>query len=379
MMVKKIVKLVLINILVLFALIIITNLIAISIYQIRQAYKKTNSDTRGQLPNYKGIEWANQHFKEFEEIPTEYRSYIGWRRLKYSGNTINIDESGIRITPQHESVDQNSTSVVFMGGSTMWGTGANDKTTIPALFSETGKGKYKTFNFGESSYNAFQSYLFLRLKINEGFKPDIVISYDGVNNTDGFFKNRNIASHNREVQIQNRMRGQDRDASEYLSFQKFLFGPIKEFLSIIRKKTTTSKIEYDLSHKRTEQVAKELLNSWLASKSLAEENGALFFCVLQPNAGVGNPNIEHLTIDPFEIKPYNQFYSMILKLLNTSEYIKLSNNFIDLKDILNGDEKYYIDFCHLSPNGNQVVVDNLILEINKRINKQNNQEVLWTF
>ena len=67
----------------------------------------------------------------------------------------------------------------------MWGTGAPDESTIPALFAKEGKGAYQAENFGESGYRAMQSYIYLLLKFNQGLKADWVISYDGVNEAVG--------------------------------------------------------------------------------------------------------------------------------------------------------------------------------------------------
>jgi hypothetical protein len=107
------------------------------------------------LPNYENIEWAAKYFEESLELRAEYRSYIGWRSLAYSGETINIDPQGRRITPQHEATERNSPVVVFLGGSAMWGIGSDDHNTIPALFAEMSNGAYATTNLGEFNYNAF--------------------------------------------------------------------------------------------------------------------------------------------------------------------------------------------------------------------------------
>ena len=371
--IKKILKLIFINVLVLFVLIVVANFLSIIIYK---TYKSTNeySDSRAKLPNYNEIEWTRHHFEELKELKAEYQSYIGWRMLKYSGKTINIDKDGIRNTPQHNNVSQNSSSVVFLGGSTAWGVGADDKNTIPALISEMGEGRFKTLNYGEHSYRAFQGYLFLMSQINKGIKPDIVISYDGVNEKAGFEDNHKPTSHSRENQLRVVMRGQDTNKAEeeLMSFKNFFFGPLNNFISKFKtNKTLISSKENQTSERRTELVARALLDAWMASKSLAEENGALFFCVLQPVSVVGSPNLEYLKINPERIKMYNQLYSKVLKLINTPDYNVLSDNFIDLRNVLDGQDKYFIDFCHLSPNGNKVIANNLFLEINNRIENFN--------
>jgi len=97
-----------------------------------------------------------------------------------------------------------------LGGSTMWGTGVNDANTIPALFAKIAQGRYRTINLGESAYNAFQSFLFLKLQIINGLNPDIVVSYDGVNDAYSLKSGQRPFSHQREDQIRTLMKGKDR-------------------------------------------------------------------------------------------------------------------------------------------------------------------------
>jgi hypothetical protein len=171
-------------------------------------------------------------FIERDELPTEYRSYIDWRRLPYRGQTINIDEQGIRFTPQSELATEKSPLVVFLGGSTMWGTGADDANTIPALFAKIAQGRYRAMNLAEAGYNAFQGYLFLKLQIINGLIPDIVVSYDGVNDALCLNPGLRPFSHQREDQIRTAMRGKDRKHEEALSFSHFFLNPLKSFISL---------------------------------------------------------------------------------------------------------------------------------------------------
>ena len=370
-MIKKLLKLIAINIVVLIGLLIALNFLAILIYQgsiITKPLNKIRSDIRGGLPNYKNIDWAHKHFEEFKELPTDYRSYIGWRRLPYKGETISIDEQGIRNTPQSALATEKSPLVVFLGGSTMWGTGANDANTIPALFAKIAQGRYRTMNLGESGYNAFQGYLFLKLQIINGLAPDIVVSYDGVNDGCSLKSGLRPFGHQREDQIRNAMKGKDRKNEEILSFNHFFLSPLKSFISEFKK--TTFKVEYDLSQERIEQTAKALLESWLSTKDLAEKHGADFVAVLQPNAAIGKPYLEYLKLDENEIKLYKLFYPAVLKLLQTPKYQKLSNNVIVLTDAFDRKEYIYIDSSHVSPNGNKIIATKIYNHINNSINNK---------
>lgn len=385
-MAKKILKLIMINIIVLLGLLMFLNFSVIVLYQGYQVYKNAFSSNNNYnpvaLPNYETIDWAHKHFQELDALKSEYRSYIGWRMLAYQGETININKQGIRITPQSELASQESPLVVFLGGSTMWGYGVDDKNTIPALFSEISDGRFRTFNLSAFGYRAFQGYIFLTMQINEGLKPYIIISYDGVNEgLFGFYSELEATSTERESQIRSLMK--DRDSREethnFLSFRNFFLGPITAFITQLKLKYGFIDKEekendfYDLSQERTERVARALLDSWMSTKVLAEENGALFMCVLQPNAGVGNPNLEHLggTTNSKFLERYRYLYPMILKLIQHPDYKELSNYFIDLSDIFNGNECIYIDYNgHVSPNGNKIVAEVLYEYLQNMIQKR---------
>lgn len=363
-MIKHWIKLLLKNIVVFFALIVIINISIIALQRIQQSFIKSD-EIRDQLPNYKGIPWAKKHFEEFAELSSEYKSYIAWRRVKYSGQTIQINNNGIRITPQHKNTNSNSSLVVFLGGSTMWGTGANDANTIPALFSNYGKGNYKSLNYGESGYRAFQSYLFLREKINEGIRPKLVVSYDGVNEIAGFQKNISPNSHMKEAHIQEVVKGSEKNQ---LSFLNYLFEPTKKFIKKLKNNDDPEKkYNYVTTTKRTELVAKSLLDTWLDMKSISEKNKALFFCVLQPNAAFSTPNINHIEFISAKKRPYKLLYTKIIQLLKTPKYKELSENFIDLSRVLDGKNRYFIDMCHLSPNGNEVIAKKIYSDVSKRL------------
>ncbi len=367
-MIIKVLKLVVVNILVLMGLLIVLNFAAILIFQgrlfIKHSIIKDSIDKRARLPNYKNIDWACKHFKEFKELQSEYRSYIGWRRLPCKGETININEQGIRNTPQSELATEKSPLVVFLGGSTMWGTGSDDNNTIPALFAKIAQGGYRTMNLGEAGYNAFQGYLSLQLQIIDGLRPNVVVCYGGVNDA-SFRSEQRPFSHSRENQIRAVMKGQDRDKEDVLSFRHFFLNPLKSF---INKFIVNKKPKYDFSQERAEQVAKVLLESWLLTRDLAEKHGANFIAILQPNAAIGKPYLEHLKkLDTDRLKGYSHLYPAVLKLLQNPKYQELSNNVIVLTDAFDQKECIYIDECHVSPNGNKIIAKKIYNHINNSV------------
>ena len=361
---KPFLKLIAINILVTLGALLLLNLATISMYKVYKVYKVLQSlivDPRARLPNYENIEWAAKYFQEFKKIPVEYQSYVGWRRSPYEGQTTHIDEHGIRNTPQHSLADPASPLVVFLGGSTIWGAGSDDSNTIPALFSAVAKGKYRSMNLGETAYDAFQGYLFLRLQtMKKGLRPDIVVSYDGVNEIYNLLRGSRVFSHYRENEIRSIIKIRGGNIPE-LTYKHFFFKPLQTFISksIRYINSYLYKNRYDLKEKRVEDVARKLLESWLLTKGLAEEHGADFIAVLQPNAGLGRPVTNHLKLDADSLEAYRSLYAGILRLLQSPAYRELSNKVLVLTDAFDRDEYIYIDPAHVSPNGNRIIAEKI--------------------
>jgi lysophospholipase L1-like esterase len=354
---KKILRLVFINIVVFFSILVLINISLIVIYKSYNLIKP-DKELRSGLPNYTNIKWAGAHFKEFNNLPAEYRSYTGWRRLPFKGETINIDKNGVRSTRLPEADPDSLPFAVFTGGSALWGTGANDDSTIPSMFTAVSENKYYSLNFGESGYNAFQGYLFLKIQVMNGLKPGVIVAYDGANETDGLRRGNRIFSHSRENQIKLAVKGLDR--GDNLSLRHFFADPVIAFINIFKTKFhKTTAGDFDLSDERVDSVAAVFLRSWKSVKELADQNQALFVGVLQPTIYRGNPRIDHLIADKSLESVYIAFYNAVLKKLKEPEFIELSENVLDLGNAFDTDEYIYIDDVHVSPNGNRIAAERI--------------------
>jgi hypothetical protein len=354
---KKILRLIFINIAILLTILIFLNISSILIFNVYNLLK-SDFDPRSNLPNYKNITWAETHFKEFKNLPSVYRSYVGWRRLPFNGKTINIDERGIRSTFQPSSNSNSLPLVTFTGGSALWGTGSDDNNTIPSLLTEISGGKLHALNLGESGYNSFQGYLFLKLQVMNGLIPNIIVSYDGANEIDALNRGNRIFSHARENQINAAIKGLDRN--EVLTLRHYFIDPLIAFINKFKAKFYKNTTDnYDLSTERLDMVASAFLNSWKSINDLADQNQAVFIGVLQPTIYTGNPRTDHLKIDNSLEPVYHAFYKTVIKKLKDPEFIELSNCVLDLGKIFDSDEYIFIDEIHVSPNGNRIAASKI--------------------
>ena len=379
---KKVSALILGHIVVLGFLVFLMNVMAIaSLHVYDRLGPLENYPEAYLLPNYQGAAWAQKHFVEINELDAPYMSYYGWRRSPYIGETINVDGRGLRRTYRDQRASPERT-IAFFGGSTMWGSGADDNWTIPSEFIKLNP-EYVGYNFGESGYVAHQSLNVFLEWYFEGFRPDVVVFYDGVNEV--WVKCQyqlGPYSHWSEAEVRSTLRESraaraERGATVTESVLA-LVQPVRSFidraLPRIRRKLgydQAAEASYHDCHtnpEKAEQVARVLLSDWLIVKDLVESYGGTFVPILQPVIYASKTRTDHLTVSEALGWQFETVYPLIVDLLHR-EFPELAGNIMDLRDAVDRDEYIYIDWCHLSPNGNQLVGERISQGVAARTDK----------
>ena len=149
-------------------------------------------DFRAASEGYGGAAWPAFHFREYwsEVARLDWRSYAYWRHRPYQGRTLTIGDDGLRKTwnrPADALPGIEARRIFMFGGSAMIGFGARDDFTIPSILarelSETTVPNVVVSNFGQTGYVSSQELLTLMEELKGGNVPDLVIFYDGVNDT----------------------------------------------------------------------------------------------------------------------------------------------------------------------------------------------------
>ena len=122
--------------------------------------------------------------KEFSEREYQLYPYYHWKSVPYNGLYINVNTDGLRKTIKPSNILKSATNVFMFGGSTMWGTGSPDSKTIPSLLQKLLGNQYNVTNFGQSGFVSVQELNQLLEQLSFGNIPDIVIFYDGSNDTE---------------------------------------------------------------------------------------------------------------------------------------------------------------------------------------------------
>ncbi len=329
-------------------------------------------DDRAQLRNYADDpELAATHFREFEYLETQYRSFIEWTRSPYQGETITINEAGDRVHANAPTVTDSPTAVYLFGGSTMWGTGVLDDQTIPAYFQALSQ--RPSTNKGETAFVSRQSLnQFANLLATE---PDIdtVVFYEGVNDVQYHCRaDIGLVEHARLTRFEtaiatdgetntDRARLQRADFVGYLD-TVFLRGIRRVAMNIgdsLAPDREVARIDKSLlcdnDPALAEQVAQNLLLNWEMAYQIAEARGIDFVAVLQPVTYLDDSPVDHLELDEELGRQFTAVYPILQQLIEDGDYPWI----LDYTNVFDSEEYVYIDFCHLSANGNRRVADQL--------------------
>lgn len=138
---------------------------------------------------YGGETWPIQHDRELRALADRWEPYVYFRQKPFAGETITIDADGLRRTwapPDPAERTAKVYNLLMLGGSTLWGYGARDDRTIPSLVArrlhERGY-RIAIRNLAEIGYVSTQEAVALVRDLQTGYRPDLVIFYDGVNDT----------------------------------------------------------------------------------------------------------------------------------------------------------------------------------------------------
>lgn len=156
--------------------------------------RPTSANLNRRADAYPDSAWVNDYYGELDTMSAQWRPYVYWRTAPHTGKYINIDADGYRFDPAAEVRTTGPGPVlrIFMfGGLTLWGMGARDAFTIPALLNRELRRKgvvADVTNFGEFGYVTTQEVITLLLQLRNGNIPDLVIFYDGINDVESAFQ-----------------------------------------------------------------------------------------------------------------------------------------------------------------------------------------------
>jgi len=155
--------------------------------------REQRPDRRVLSEGYGGATWPIQHYRELELIEDRWQPYVYFRQKPFRGETITVGPDGLRATWQPPPASGNGSGpgrieikLLMLGGSSLWGFGARDFQSIPSLVARSlyDRGwRVELKNLAELGYVSTQEFVALYRELQAGYRPDVVVFYDGVNET----------------------------------------------------------------------------------------------------------------------------------------------------------------------------------------------------
>jgi len=132
--------------------------------------------------------WVPAYFKAMNAVQMRWYPYVYWKTAPMRSRWLNIDQHSNRVNwNAPRRLGKPLLRVFTFGGSTTWGAGARDDYTIPSLLAKdlAGNPDYdvEVRNFGQMGWVTSQELIYLYELLRRGERPDLVIFYDGINDT----------------------------------------------------------------------------------------------------------------------------------------------------------------------------------------------------
>jgi hypothetical protein len=209
---------------------------------------------------------------------------------------------------------------------------------------------------------AHQSLLLLIQLLQDGHRPNVVVFYDGVNEVlQQCRRETRHGSHAREDGIRSALAA---TKSENVYGLRYMTQPLVALAHVVsgrialwtrnETKHLDSLFNCHTDAGKAQQVADSLIQDWEMARKLVEAHGGRFIGILQPVAHFSETRKDHIRLPDIQRKQYEAVYPLIRAKMAERPGLH------DFTGVLDRDEYIYIDFCHLSPNGNRHVAQKLV-------------------
>lgn len=317
--------------------------------------------------------------REVSETSVARTMYVGWKGRAFDGEAININEAGLRVTPSTDISEQSNALKLFtFGGSTMWGEGAADDESIAAFLQQKLTQKagcpIRVTNFGQRAWVSTQSVIQLMLELQKGNVPDVVVFYDGYNETTAAYSSGRFG-------VPENFEGMSGSGD---SLRKTLLKTAAntEIGRLVSKNQTRLTPDIDVDFVANGVVETYSQNIRLA-KSLAEAYQFEVRFYWQPQVFTGSKPLtaeeESLIDHPWLPAPVKQLTTAVSSLASklgaeTEEMADISDCFDSVQ------QRIYLDPCHVVGLGNKLVAEAMmesgLTDVVKRKWQQQEQAML---
>ena len=252
----------------------------------------------------------------------------------------------------------------------MWGTGARDDYTIPSALSkmlaQVFPSRVRVTNFGQGGYVNTQEMILLFRELQRGSRPDILIFYDGYNDTFAAFQNRAAGmpqNENKRIQefnILNRSRTRD------FFWEVLKRSNLYNLMEGVHTKLFGTKPLPPLSPEMQSQLVVGVLKNYSMNKTIveavAEKMGFLpvFYWQPTPYTRTNRNDFEESWLkDPAQEHFFDDVYAAVRR-----SPLETNGSFHDISDIFQGYVgTLYIDYAHITERGNEIIARRMFQDV----------------
>lgn len=338
-------------------------------------------DPRVISEGYCGESWPRIHFEELGRLSDRWESYVYFRQRPFRGATITIDEEGLRATwrPPAEGETRGDPRepmrILMLGGSSLWGYGARDDRTIPSLIAQRlhARGlRFEIRNLAEIGYVNTQELIALVRELQRGYRPGVVIFYDGVNDTtSALLEGRPTLSTNEINRVRefNLLQSPAR-LSAALAERLIKQSATQRFARAAARRLGLgpATAHPDLGGAELELLAEGVVDGYRANLRIVQGLAAAFgfrpVFVWQPV--VFSKRRPH----PYEREEAERYawtqpiFEAVHRRIQNSRELLEDASFLSLEDLLADSQALdFIDFCHTTERANEIVAEAITLRL----------------
>ena len=338
---------------------------------------------REKVSYYASQNWAERYWHEFWlSRKVQYYPYVGWRRAPFKGETIEIDQNGVRVTPDADC-RANSFKVFTFGASEMWGTGAPNWETIPAYLQQ-GLEKLQqrpvcVMNFAEAAYVSMQDVIMLLMQLRSGNVPDVVLFYNIGSDIYAAYQSGRAGVHQNLDRLAAKFDGPQeppRFADQFIDWlrRRSSYALVYELigkLSIANPQhedpTPSKLVNYESMGIPVAPLSEAIVQHYLANdkivSGLAQTYGFKYFFFLPPRIFRGNKPLTaeeqamkyKAETEAAFFKLYIAVYQILEREASQDRHLYSMTHIFDHYDSL-----IWIDEVHVTPIGNQLIATSML-------------------
>ena len=331
-----------------------------------------------ELPYYYEQSWGQTYWddlRQLEELGFRYKPFAVWEQFPFQSQTINMLDSGDIRKTTGAKCGPNAYRIFMFGGSTMWGLGSPDWGTIASYIqeqlNETRSEKFCVVNFGMNGYYSTQEGVALYLELLQGNIPDMVIFYDGVNEVYVPYLNGEPGlTHYDYARVASKLENNIQDGQDSNSLPEPLHEiPTVQTLQKVRTAIDISKLSNDIVHLYLEnsKIMRALSETYDFKVRFFWGPPAIY-AVDKPLSDLEKEFIAKTYQEEPEtvyvVDLYRGVYEQVQnKGAEYPDFYFIADAFADDKETL------YIDFCHVTPEGNQMIAGRIMEDISSDLPK----------